>query len=193
MSRLQSLPRQSVASMFRNIYDLGDRMWLSAASTPSIKYLASRKCLQAAARGGAPGRHSMVKADKPKKEKRTAEAAADGPEKKIKKSKKEKKELPEEEAEIVVNGTAEPAADVAMEEPVSEKKKKKKRKSEAPEVAEAEFTEPPSTGKKKKKKAEAEQTAAVPIAEAPVEGTVIVTAEDEDVDEEENDEVHLYG
>ncbi|CAL5224963.1 g7735 [Coccomyxa viridis] len=130
----------------------------------------------------------MVKADKPKKEKRAAEAAADGPEKKIKKSKKEKKELPEEEADTALNGTAEPTADVAMEEPVSEKKKKKKRKSEADEAAEAAPSEPPSTGKKKKKKADAEQTAAVPIAEAPVEGTVIVTAEDEDVEEAENDE-----
>lgn len=134
----------------------------------------------------------MVKADKPKKEKRTAEAAADGPEKKIKKSKKEKKELPEEEAHAVLNGQAEPVADVAMEEPVSEKKRKKKRKSEADEAAEAAPSEPPSTGKKKKKKGDAEQTAAVPIAEAPVEGTVIVTAEDEDVDEAEDDEVRLY-
>ena len=137
-------------------------------------------------------KHSMVKADKPKKEKRAAEAAADGPEKKIKKSKKEKKELPEEEADTALNGTAEPTADVAMEEPVSEKKKKKKRKSEGDEAAEAAPSEPPSTGKKKKKKADAEQTAAVPIAEAPVEGTVIVTAEDEDVEEAENDEVCIY-
>ncbi len=133
---------------------------------------------------------SMVKADKPKKEKRTAEAAADGPEKKTKKSKKEKKELPEEEADIVANGAAEPMADdVNVEEPASDKKKKKKRKSDASEVSEAAPSEPPTTEKKKKKKAKAEQTAAVPIAEAPVEGTVVVTAEDEDVDEADDDEV----
>ena len=134
----------------------------------------------------------MVKADKPKKEKRAAEAAADGPEKKIRKSKKEKKDLPEEETDTVLNGTAEPVADVAVEEPVSEKKKKKKRKSDAGEAAKAAPSEPPSTGKKKKKLADAEQTAAVPIAEAPVEGTVIVTAEDEDMNEAEDDEVCLY-
>ena len=133
-----------------------------------------------------------MKADKPKKEKRTAETAADGPEKKIKKNKKEKKDLTEEEAHPVLNGATEPVAGVAMNEPVSEKKKKKKRKSEAVEVTEAAPSEPPSTGKKKKKKAEAEQTAAVPIAEAPVEGTVVVTAEDEDVDEVDDDEVRLF-
>ena len=135
----------------------------------------------------------MVKADKPKKEKRAAETAADGPEKKIKKSKKEKKDLPEEEANGVANGAAEPMAeDVNAGEPVSEKKKKKKRKSEASELSEAAPSEPPSTEKKKKKKAKAEQTAAVPIAEAPVEGTAIVTAEDENVEENEDDEVRFH-
>lgn len=179
--------------MFRNVHDLGH--WVSCLAavltrTSTATYRAS--VVEILARGGALDRRSMVKAEKPKKEKRVAEAAADGPEKKIKKNKKEKKELPEEEADPVLNGTAEPVADVAMEEPVSEKKKKKKRKSEAIEVAEAAPSEPPSTGKKKKKKAEAEQTAAIPIADAPVEGTAVVTAEDEDVDEVEDDEVRLY-
>ena len=133
----------------------------------------------------------MVKADKPKKEKRTAEVAADGPEKKIKKSKKEKKELPEDVADEVANGVAEPIVDEEnVGEFVSDKNKKKKRKSEAGEAPDAAPSEPPTT-EKKKKKAKAGQTAAVPIAEAPVEGTAIVTAEDEDMEEAENDEVSL--
>ena len=133
----------------------------------------------------------MTKADKPKKEKRAADAAADGPEKKIKKSKKEKKDLTEEQVNGVTNGIAEPAAAAEQHaaEPVSQQKKKKKRKSDASEASEAAPSEPPSTEKKKKKKAKAEQTAAVPIAEAPVEGTVVVTAEDEDIEDAQDDEV----
>jgi hypothetical protein len=87
------------------------------------------------------------------------------------------------------------AGDVSAGDPVSEKKKKKKkRKSEASKSPEPAVFEPASTEEKKKKKAKSEQTAAVPTAEAPVEGTPIVTAEDGNVEEDEEDEVrsHTY-